>query len=270
MSDRTTQFSKELDDLIEQGNQLGHALEYECNRQAYKNVQSKSGNFTEEQLERFLENLPNFRVEYQKWYSKSYAVIRQLLPDRLKDFVSHYEYPRVRKSIDFQNYMIRDYLQGLMVTRTYHDDVGGDAAIPEFRQQIYIIKAARDSLDSKLMDFTAVLQADLFDSEIETASSLAKAGHLRAAGAICGVVIEKHLTHIADVHNVKVTKKHPGISDLALLLRTSDIITMAKDRFIQSLADTRNLCSHAKGREPTKDEIDELVEGTQKVLKTVF
>jgi hypothetical protein len=120
------------------------------------------------------------------------------------------------------------------------------------------------------MDLTAVLQADLFDSEIEAAGALAKNGYLRASGAICGVVIEKHLTHIKGVHNFKITKKNPGISDLAQLLRTSGVITLAQERFIQSLADTRNLCSHAKGREPTKDEISELVEGTGKVLKTVF
>ncbi|PRY26952.1 hypothetical protein CLV78_1011058 [Aliiruegeria haliotis] len=133
-----------------------------------------------------------------------------------------------------------------------------------------MVKAAKDTLESTLLDLSAVLQADLFDTEIETAGALAKAGYLRAAGAICGVVIEKHLNHVRGTHGLKIAKKNPGISDLAQLLRKSNVITLAQERFIQSLADTRNICSHAKGREPTKDEISELVDGSAKVLKTVF
>ena len=226
----------------------------------------------EAKLNEFIKELPSFGDSYQKWYSKSQAVIKQVLPDRLSDFASHYEFPRVRKDIDFQNYMIRDYLQGLRVTRGggYQVVVDSSAAIPEFKQQCNMVKAAKDSLESALMDLTAVLQADLFDTEIETAGALAKAGYLRAAGAICGVVIEKHLNHVCENHNLKIAKKNPGIFDLTQRLRSSGVITVAQERFIQSLADTRNLCSHAKGREPTKDEITELVEGAGKVIKTIF
>ncbi|MFT5613052.1 MAG: hypothetical protein ACI8Q6_000326 [Granulosicoccus sp.] len=92
--------------------------------------------------------------------------------------------------------MIRDYLQGLKITKPGGQVVDGSSAVPEFRQQLSMVKAAKDSLESTLIDLTAVLQADLFDTEIETAGALAKAGYLRAAGAICGVVIEKHLGHV--------------------------------------------------------------------------
>jgi hypothetical protein len=105
------------------------------------------------------------------------------------------------------------------------------------------------------LDLKAVLQADLFDTEIESAAALAKAGYLRAAGAICGVVIEKDLLHVCDLHNVTVKKKHAGISDLNQLLRDADITTVPQWRFVQHLADIRNICDHAKGREPTKEEL---------------
>jgi hypothetical protein len=114
------------------------------------------------------------------------------------------------------------------------------------------------------------LQADLFDSEIETASVLAKSGYLRAAGAICGVVLEKHLHHVCGAHNIKLAKKNPTISDLIQLLKDGSVITVAQWRFIQSLADVRNICDHAKGREPTKVEISDLVTGVEKTLKQVF
>jgi hypothetical protein len=48
------------------------------------------------------------------------------------------------------------------------------------------------------------------------------------------------------------------------------VTTVPQWRFIQHLGDIRNLCDHAKEREPTKEGIEDLVAGTEKVLKTIF
>ncbi|MDA7949464.1 MAG: hypothetical protein MPJ78_18540 [Hyphomicrobiaceae bacterium] len=272
MSERTKKFADELDELIKDGELLLMAMQYECEPEQSKEVYLAALEGDEKKLKSFIKKLPDFKSEYQAWYSKAQAVIKQVMPDRLFDFTSYFDVPKGRKDITFQNYMIRDYLQGLTVTRGWEKElVAGDyAAIPEFTQQLNIVRAAKATLDSTLMDLKAVLQADLFDTEIETAGSLAKAGYLRAAGAICGVVIEKHLLHVCGFHNVSVRKKNPGISDLSQLLKDANVTTVPQWRFIQHLADIRNICGHAKGREPTKDEVDELVAGAEKVLKTIF
>lgn len=271
MSERTKKFSDELTRLIEQGDKLHMAMQYACHPKEFKASLKKALDDDDEETKKFLDRLPNFTSEYQAWYSEAQAVIKQVLPDRLADFVSYYEYPRARKDITFQNYMIRDYLQGLRITGSLGEIVAGrSAAIPEFVQQLNLVKAAKDTLSSTLLDLKAILQADLFDSEIETAAALAKAGYLRAAGAICGVVLEKHLRHICDLHGLTVKKKDPGISDLSQLLRDAAVTTVPQWRFIQHLADIRNICDHAKGREPAKEEIDDLVMGSERVLKTVF
>ena len=44
---------------------------------------------------------------------------------------------------------------------------------------------------------------------------------------------------------------------------------MPQWRFVQHLADIRNICDHDRGKEPQKDEIDDLLSGTSKVLKTI-
>lgn len=269
MSERTKKFSTELDELINDGNMLMIAMEYDCMPSQFRKAYLATVN-DEKKLEAFVKTLPDFKSEYQAWYSKALALIKQVMPERLADFISYFEIPKGRKSIDFQNYMIRDYLQGLRTTRGGDVVADGSAAIPEFRQQLNMVKAAKASLDSTLMDLKGVLQADLFDSELETAAALAKSGYLRAAGAICGVVIEKHLHHVCDIHNIIARKKNPGISDLNQLLKDASIITVPQWRFIQHLADIRNLCDHAKGHEPTNDEIQDLVTGTEKVLKTIF
>ncbi|MGF7054014.1 hypothetical protein GGC47_003202 [Bosea sp. OAE752] len=270
MSERTKKFAEELDRLIKQGSQLNIAMHLDCYGQKQKDeIYSKLG---KEKGEEFIAKLPDFKKEYQAWYSEAQAVIKQVLPDRLSDFRSYFEYQKPRKQIDFQNYMIRDYLQGLQITRGggYEVIADGKAAIPEFTQQRHILNAAKATLGSVLLDLKHVLQADLFDSEIESARALAKAGYLRAAGAISGVIIEKHLLQVCEQRSIAVKKKNPGISDLNQLLRDETVTTVPQWRFVQHLADIRNICDHAKGREPTKEEISDLVDGTEKVLKTIF
>ena len=41
-------------------------------------------------------------------------------------------------------------------------------------------------------------------------------------------------------------------------------------RLIQRYNDIRILCCHAKQREPTPDEVRELVDGVEKAIKTIF
>ena len=207
MSARTKKFEEQLNDLISKGNLLDGALEYEFNKNtATKYAGEQVG---KEKSEKYFDSLPNFREEYQSWYSEALALVKQVLPDRVDDFLSYYEYPRVRKIITYENYMIRDYLQGLQVRKGGVNPVNGSAAIPEFAQQLNIVKAAKEVLQSTLIDLTSVLQADLFDSEVDSARALAKYGFFRAAGAICGVVIEKHLKHVCDMHMIVIKRKRP-------------------------------------------------------------
>lgn len=245
-------------------------MHYECHPRSFKKELANS--VGSDEVEEYVKKLPKFRSEYQAWYSESLALVRQILPDRLDDFVSHYEYPRVRKNITFENYMIRDYLQGLHVTRGVHEEVVVDssAAIPEFTQQLNIVKAAKTTLGSALIDLTSVVQTDIFDSELDSARALAKAGFLRAAGAICGVVLEKHLRQVCDNHAIVIRKKNPAISNFNQALKDNNVIEVAQWRHVQLLADIRNNCDHARGSEPTKDDVDDLISGTNKALKTIF
>jgi hypothetical protein len=48
-----------------------------------------------------------------------------------------------------------------------------------------------------------------------------------------------------------LTKKEPTISDLNDALKGANVIDTPDWRFIQNLADLRNLCDHNKTTEPT-------------------
>ena len=87
---------------------------------------------------------------------------------------------------------------------------------------------------------------------------------------MAGVVLESHLSQVCENHKIKVTKKKPTINDFDQLLKDSDVIEIHDWRFIQHLADLRNLCDHNKKREPKKEEIDDLINGVEKITKTIF
>lgn len=244
------------------------SMEYECNPDSYKEL------LVDETSKKFFQELPNFRVTYQTWYSETKALIKQLLPDRSDDLVRHYQKPKPRKDITSENYRIEDYLQGLSVTKdtsgVTETIVNTSAAIPHFRQQVAILKAATTRFDSKLFDIKQLVQADIFDSEIDAARELLKNGFLRAAGAVSGVVLEKHLGEVCTNRNLKSKRKNPTINDFNELLKGNSVIDVPNWRQIQRLGDLRNLCDHPKGREPTKDEIDELISGTDKFIHTLY
>ncbi|MCX6639031.1 MAG: hypothetical protein NTW14_00935 [bacterium] len=148
--------------------------------------------------------------------------------------------------------------------------VGPSAAIPQFRQQVAILMSAKVRFESSLFDICQLVQADLFDSELEAASELAKHKFTRAAGALAGVVLERHLRQVCENHGIQITKKSPVIADLNDALKGASIINIPLWRSVQHLADIRNLCDHDKKMEPTSDQVNDLLAGVAKVIKTLF
>lgn len=263
---KKNKFERDLDRLIHKGESLFNAIQYECHpREVEASVAQSIG---KENVKDFVEELPDFKSDYQEWYSEALALIAQTMPRRLDDFVGYYEYPRAKKETNFSNYMIKDYLQGLRVRHGIDTIADGSAAIPEFRQQLNIVKSVRATLSSTLMKLTAVLQADLFDSEIDSAVALAKAGFLHAAGAVCGVVIEKHLKQVCTDHKIKLGRKKPTIAVLNDTLKDNGVYLIEDWRFVQYMGDIRNRCDHARSQDPTKDQINDLIAGTKKIVKT--
>lgn len=270
MSMDVEKIKKEIDQLIDRGTDLLFAMQHECRGKEFEEKLAQALN-NKDQAKTRIKNLPGFIDNYQQWYSESYVFLKQVLPDRLADFVSHFERPKNRKEISSTNYVISDYLKGTYRNNWEGEEIAGPVhAIGEFRQQLNILKAARNRFDSSLFDIKQVAQADLYNSEIQAAKDLAKNKFLRAAGMICGVVLEKHLHQACQNHGVSIKKKSPSISDFNDALKNSGVIDTQQWRKIQWLADIRNLSGHNKERERSSDEIDELIRSTDRLLKTMF
>ncbi len=213
------------------------------------------------------EDLSYFTLHYQQWYSKSYVIIKQLLPNRIEDFTLLYSNPK-RKDINVGTYTVSDALRGLSLSRGIQE-WGPETASVCMLQQLTILKACLDIFDSKVYDIQIILQADIFDSEIESAKHLFKRGFLRAAGAICGVILEKHFANVCINRGIVLKKKSPTIADYNDALK-DNVYDTVEWRKVQYLGDIRNLCDHKKDREPTKEDVQELIAGTERIIKTIF
>lgn len=256
-------YRKEVDGLIVEGALLRIGLRNEMGVSIPK---ESFGDLSKEAITELKK--ATFRDRYQKWYNSSLAAVKQFLPDRVEDFVSAY-HRDIKKGNAIAGYGIEDYLLGLVLT-SYSIERNHNIIIRKFDMQFEIVNSLPDRLDSSLFEIQQLVEADLFDSEIDAAAMLAKRGFLRAAGAVCGVVLEKHLKSVAASHGLKISKKAPSINDLNELLKNNDIIDLAQWRHLQYMGDLRNICDHDKTPEPTASNLDDLISGVKKVLKTVY
>lgn len=269
MEKNLERFKKDLKRLIDEGNQLLMAMRFEFFRGDFEN-ELKRDLKDKKKVSEYIKKLPSFRDGYQTWYSEALILLKQILPERVSDFIKLYEKPKTRKDITSENYVIEDALHGLLVTDDWERVIGAKAAILKFIQQLNIVKSVNRRFESSLFNIKQLVQADLFDSELDAARELNKKGFTRGAGAIAGVVLEKHLAQVCKNHKIEITKKDPSINDYNQLLKNNNVIEIKDWRLIEYLADLRNLCSHDKKREPKKEEIEELINEVKKITKTIL
>jgi hypothetical protein len=199
-----------------------------------------------------------FRGGYQIWYTRALAVVQQLIPERLGEFTTLYdEKDRI--------YTVAWYLKEPVPSFGGKND-----AYMRFLQQCRILESAQTRLDDILTNIHGLVQAEILDSEIDAATELSKAGHIRAAGTIAGVVLERHLAKVCSSRNLTTRKKKPTLSDWNDILKDANVYDIPTWRGIQRLTDIRNLCTHAKDRDPTKKEVDELISEVERITKTIF
>ena len=265
MTTNLDRYRTDLARLIETGGMLQNAMGNEIEPADFRKVALRT--LDKEAADNFIKKLPSFNAKYQAWYSEALALLRQLLPDRVEDFAAYYERPKARKNLDHGTYVIRDYLDGL---QSGNGRTTPSAAYPKFQQQLSIVEACKVRFESSLFEIRQLVQADLFDSEIDAARSLLKHGFGRAAGAIAGVVLEKHLKQVCADHKITIGKKNPTINDLNQTLKDNSVTDIPQWRHITLLGDIRNLCDHHKGKDPSDAQVTDLLDGTAKVLKTIF
>lgn len=213
-----------------------------------------------------------FGTAYQDWYTRTLPLVRSLAPDRFPEFRGYYEVDQKRKTIGPASYVLQDYVNGISPAPDWQGKVAFDhwqAALARMLNQVQILVSLSSRIEGVLTNVEGHLLADIEDRELNAAAELSKS-NLRAAGTLAGVVLERHLGQVASDRRVKIGKKDPTIGDLNEALKKETAYELPTYRKIQFLADIRNVCCHNKGREPTADEVRELLSGVGGIIKTVF
>jgi hypothetical protein len=266
MTSNLERYKSDLDKLISLGDKMFLDLTLRSSKQ--------KGKLNEEKRKTLKEIEGIFEIEYQKWYNGSFSIIKYLLPDRLTEFEMFYKSDQKRKNVNTITYTIQDWLMGVRAgVNEYNSEKVFDdfaATFMRFQTQLAILKSIKIRFESSLFEIKQLLQADLLDSELSSSKELLKNGYLRASGVIAGVVLETHLSQVCNNHNITISKKDPTINDFNEILKKNDVIDVPKWRFIQRLGDLRNLCGHKRERVPLKDEVEELINGVDKITKTLF
>lgn len=102
---------------------------------------------------------------------------------------------------------------------------------------------------------------------LKEAEILLSVGHIPAAGAIAGRVLEHHLKSLCAQQDPSlVYGPSDGISKVNDLLRKANVYDTAQWRQIQWMADIRNGCDHPQATPPSKNDVTDLVEKVKDLL----
>ncbi len=252
----------ELDQLISMGRKILYAGVYKIGDQEFDEE-------TEKYLKKLSKEIPDYRKSYHVWYARAFRCVRSLLPERLDEFEEFYKGKKNTRKLEYFSAGITHFFQDIVSFRGLdRQDYSGKFA-SGLQQQINIIEAIKDNIDEVLFKLESEIHYGIFKSEIDVASELKKHRQLRAAGAVAGVVIEEHLKLTCSKNNIKFRKKNPSISDYNEALKKENIIDIVMWRLITRSGDIRNYCVHSKERDPTADEIDDIIRSAEKIIAEV-
>lgn len=100
-----------------------------------------------------------------------------------------------------------------------------------------------------------LIQAEVFDSELEQATELLEAGYATAAAVIAGAVLETTLRNLCDANSIAHGKLDKMNADLA----KAGVHNALVQKNITALAATRNSAAHGKTGEFSKEDVKHMI-----------
>src|SRR5436305_980963 len=146
MSSNLDRFKKDLNKLLLQGNEMLLDIHMEA---------SSAESLTSAQRQTLDQVKGSFQRNYQRWYTESCSVVKQLLPDRLPEIVRLYEGEGKRKEVNVTNFTIQDWLNGMRAVAGGFNDVGCVAT--RFNTQLQILESLEARFESSLFDIAQIV-----------------------------------------------------------------------------------------------------------------
>ena len=196
--------------------------------------------------------------KYQRFNSAGLQFVKEFLPEKEIEFCASYEAKEYR---DIEGVM--DYLQ--LRRGQYSNDK--EEIIERFINRLEIQRSILSSIPYiariQEMKLREIISADFVEREIDEAEQLFRNGNIRAAGALAGVALEKHLKTLCDKYQINYQKKET-IEPLVNKLYGAKKLDIIQMKNIQYLASIRNKCDHSSDVE--KGEVKELIGKVKKFV----
>lgn len=128
-----------------------------------------------------------------------------------------------------------------------------------------VIKATYDDFKNGfLITFKQIVQAEVFDNELEQAKSLLESGYKNAAAVIAGVVLETAIKELCLNNNIDLEKKN--LNRLNEDLVKAGVYNTLQQKQILALADIRNKAAHGDYDEFTKEDVERMISDIERFL----
>lgn len=132
-----------------------------------------------------------------------------------------------------------------------------------FKKMKSVFLAAMDDYNNGyLTSIKNLIQADVFDSELEQAQELLSSGYKLAAAVIAGVVLETTLRDLCYQNSLPIGKLDKMNSDLA----KAGIYNKLQQKRITALADIRNSAAHGKPEEFSDNDVTTMIRDIEQFL----
>lgn len=132
------------------------------------------------------------------------------------------------------------------------------------RRLIAIFTAAKEDYEGgHVSSIKSLVQAEVFDSELEQASELANAGYISAAAVIAGTVLETTLRGRCDRYQISHGKLDKMNADLA----KAGAHNALSQKRITALAAIRNSAAHGKSEDFTKADVESMIEDVKRYIE---
>ena len=139
----------------------------------------------------------------------------------------------------------------------------GDTNYGIMQRQEAVLLAARDDYEGGyLSKIRNLVQAEVFDNELEQAEELLAAGYATAAAVIAGTVLETSLRQICADRGLGVGKLDKMNADLAKAGAYNSIL----QKRITAIAGIRNAAAHGDANAFRKDDVEGMIQDIRRFL----
>lgn len=147
-----------------------------------------------------------------------------------------------------------------------------ESKINILKRLISVLRAALDDLNNGLLiPFKQLVQAEVFDSELDQAKHFLDTGYITAAAVTAGVVLETAIRELCKNHdeielypeNSTIPKK---LDVLNAALKKADVYGVLQQKRITALADIRNSAAHGNTDNFNKDDVVDMIRDIERFL----